>query len=162
MNESKNSTKMKTRNIIALSILALNLNVALAFAGNDGINSRPADENLYPVFKVFAPAAPAEAEFEDGMAVYSAEFLMSKWAPVTPKEADFSDLVPETANTITVPSAPKEATFDDEYVPEPVVPDSLINALAPVTPCEATFTGEDNYINLAPVTPREADFDEAI
>jgi len=148
---------MKTRNLIAIFVLTLNFSSFVAFAGNE--TSLPAEENLYPVYELLAPVSPVEATFEDGIAVYSADFSISRLAPLAPKEADFNDLVPETANAgvCLAPSTPREATFDDEYVS-----DSLLNAIAPATPSEATFTGDDDYINLAPVTPAEADFEEAI
>jgi len=62
---------------------------------------------------------------------------ISTLAPVTPVEADFSDVVPEKNidMTILAPVTPSEADFNDN------TEDQTLNltALAPVTPAEADF-----------------------
>ena len=71
----------------------------------------------------------------------SVERSMINLAPVSPVEADFSDLVPEAdaSNTILLPVTPKEATFDDEAIMESINEDPLPITLAPSAPKEAGF-----------------------
>ena len=71
----------------------------------------------------------------------SVERSMISLAPVSPIEADFSDLVPEAdaSNTILLPVTPKEATFDDETLTESIIEEPLPIILAPSAPKEAGF-----------------------
>jgi len=71
----------------------------------------------------------------------SVERSMINLAPVSPIEADFSDLVPEAdaSNTILLPVTPKEATFDDETGTESIIEEPLPIILAPSAPKEAGF-----------------------
>lgn len=88
-------------------------------------------------------------------------------APVTPKEADFNENVPEiTRNNYDYlkPLSPKEATFDEtDNNDMKTTWDNLLEKLSPVTPKEADFNEIDEsdlMKNLQPGTPREADFVE--
>jgi len=79
-------------------------------------------------------------------------------APVTPEEADFSDIIPEPIlnKSNLAPVTPSEADFNDS-APEAVTNDI---SLAPETPSVADFDeNETNLTTLAPVTPAEADFE---
>jgi PBP1b-binding outer membrane lipoprotein LpoB len=79
--------------------------------------------------------------------------------PVTPSEADFSDIIPEpavkTANL--APTTPETADFE-EITPESKV--SVIN-LSPETPVTAEFTEseESSFASLIPESPKSADFE---
>jgi hypothetical protein len=88
---------------------------------------------------------------------------LSRFAPVAPNVADFEDLVPEPAPAyiIAAPSAPKEATFDDEYVPNNNISKCLLDSVAPVAPKEAGFD-EDIPVNITPTAPKTADFSELL
>ena len=84
--------------------------------------------------------------------------------PVTPKEADFNDVIPQKAPVMVSlsPTFPKEATFEDEET-TPDLNENLIRVLAPEFPKEADFDNPDNISadglsSLKPVTPKEATF----
>ena len=106
---------MKTKIIITIALLALNLNFALA-----GKSSNPKQGN------------PVE---------FKTDLSISMLAPVTPKEASFNDIVPEPTADVSIfaPSTPKEASFDDEVNPGTVICKNVLKNLAPVTPKEADF-----------------------
>ncbi len=97
--------------------------------------------------------------------------LKNPLAPVTPKEANFTEsdgletlLMTENMLRILAPETPAEATFEDQYIPEIPSPDPSI--LAPETPREADFmdsdTTIDNAVVLNPSTPLSADFEDFI
>ncbi len=67
---------------------------------------------------------------------------LSALAPVTPKEADFSDVAPESGNNYKdlAPVTPKEADFEEG----------------------AGMTSVNDLINLAPELPSEADFEDLV
>ncbi len=69
------------------------------------------------------------------------------------------DLVPEPAPAyiITAPTAPKEATFDDEYIPanNDAIPDEFMKSVEPVAPKEANFD-YNNPEDLAPTASETA------
>jgi len=102
---------MDTRIISLLTLLALNFSTS--FANNN---------------VTFTEVRPVER-------------TMMNLAPVSPFEADFSDLVPEAdaSNTILLPETPKEATFDDESGKEIISEEQLPLSLAPTAPKEAGF-----------------------
>jgi hypothetical protein len=62
-------------------------------------------------------------------------------APVSPIEADFSDIMPEATaiNTKLFPVTPNEAPFDDETYQGSINEEQLLNALSPSAPKEADF-----------------------
>ena len=85
-------------------------------------------------------------------------------APVTPKEADFNDVIPEKAPVMVSlsPTTPKEATFEEEGS-SPELNAGRIKGLAPSFPKEAGFDNPDNDIAygssfLKPITPKVATF----
>lgn len=88
-------------------------------------------------------------------------------APVTPREATFTDVAPVAGPVVSVsqfaPSTPAVADFEDAAI-APVI---IISEIAPSVPAEASFeeTGmhrTDNPLMLAPVTPVAADFSDTI
>lgn len=88
-------------------------------------------------------------------------------APVTPREATFTDVAPVAGPVVSVsqfaPSTPAVADFEDAAI-APVI---IISEIAPSVPAEASFeeTGmhrTDNPWVLAPVTPVAADFSDTI
>jgi hypothetical protein len=106
--------KMDTRIISILTILAFNFSTSFA-------NTNVTFTEIRPV-----------------------ERTISHLAPVSPVEAEFSDLVPEVnaSSTIMMPVTPIEATFDDETCQESINKEPLPSTLSPSTPKEAVF--EDN------------------
>jgi hypothetical protein len=95
----------------------------LVFAGDFKRNSRSASTSLPDGIEFKAP---------------SAEAMISKLAPVMPKEADFENTVflsPVKIDQLS-PVTPKETEFEEPEVSASVVPFKL----APVTPTEADFT----------------------
>ena len=84
--------------------------------------------------------------------------LVLMLAPTAPSEATFEDEISLTDLAGLAPVTPLEAEFSDA-VPEAGID---IYSLAPVTPLEADFNGEINQDAelsvLIPVTPAEADF----
>ena len=103
--------KMDTRIISLLTILAFNFSTSFA-------NTNVTFTEIRPV-----------------------ERIITHLAPVSPVEADFSDMVPEanSSSTIMMPVTPKEATFDDETYQESINEEPLLNSLSPSTPKEAGF-----------------------
>jgi len=102
---------MDTRIISLLTILAFNFNISFAITNVTFTELRPVEPSMITL------------------------------TPVSPVEADFSDLVPEAdaSNTILLPVTPKEATFDDETVMESINEEPLPISLAPSAPKEAGF-----------------------
>jgi hypothetical protein len=92
--------------------------------------------------------------------VYSVREL-SALAPLNPKEADFSDVAPESENNFKslAPVTPKEASFEEE---NGQVSETPVYNLAPELPSEADFNDSIEALNLAPSTPAEADFEEEV
>jgi hypothetical protein len=108
---TNNYMKMETRIISLLTILALNFSISFA--------------NTTAIFTEVRPV----------------ERTIINLAPVSPVEADFNDVVPEAnaSNSIIMPVAPKEATFDDDPYQVTVNDEQLLNSLSPSTPEEAGF-----------------------
>jgi hypothetical protein len=132
---------MKTKIIIALSFLAINLNLALANKSFVTYLHNPVEINLNSEIANLAPVTPQEATFEDGKAVYEPANRMPDLQFIPPKEAYFTDIVPEPLTDISIfaPSAPKEATFDDELNCGTVFCNDTLKSLAPAAPKEADF-----------------------
>jgi hypothetical protein len=107
---TKKKNKMKTKIIIILSFLALNLNFALA--GND----KPAEFKTQTNVSKLAPVTPQEATFND----------------IVPE--------PSVTLTSLAPVAPKEATFGDEPNSGTMISDDMLKSLAPSAPKEADFS----------------------
>jgi len=122
---------MKTTTTILATFFTLSINIL--FATNEGA---PASNETRSFHASLAPRPPIEATFEDMNDVIAHAVILS---PVTPGEADFSDVIPDINIDITT--------------------------LAPVTPSEADFASEDETVNtrvLAPETPSVADFSDGI
>ena len=101
-----------------------------------------------------------------GPSLKSSDF--TSYAPVTPKEAYFNDIIPEKAPVMVniAPETPKEATFNDDDN-TPVESPQFLSTLAPVTPPEADFndsnpTDEASLVLTVarPNTPTQASFDD--
>ncbi len=153
---------MKTKIIITLAILAMNLNFAIANRSLMAFLDNPVEFKLNTEVVNLAPVTPQEATFEDDMAVYEPANIMSDLHFLTPKEADFIDIVPEPFTNISIfaPSTPKEATFDDELNCGTVICNDLLKSLAPTAPKEADFNNSslnsgNDVDNLAPELNRE-------
>ena len=126
---------MKTTSIIITAVFTLQ--VSLLFAGNNDTKSTVNDETILCPTCVLAPVTPNEATFEENLVINTTSFDFTALSPVTPIEADFSDVVPEKNLDLTIltPVTPVEADFNDNI-------DTLtfnLNALAPATPAEADF-----------------------
>jgi hypothetical protein len=106
-----NIMKMDTKIISLLTILAFNYSISFASDNVTFTETRPGERTIIQP------------------------------APSSPREAEFSDLVPEAdaSATIVMPVTPKEATFDDETCQESINDEQLLNALSPSTPKEAVF-----------------------
>lgn len=89
------------------------------------------------------------------------EFDYTALAPVTPAEADFSDVAPENPFANLNPVEPKEASFEDLPAANQ---DLNVTGLSPATPSEADFDDtllvQPAGINLQPVIPSEATFED--
>lgn len=89
---------------------------------------------------------------------------LSALAPGTPREADFSDVAPESSNNYNhlAPANPKVASFEE---PAQLNESGNLMNLAPELPSEADFNDSESTlpnINLTPVTPVEADFEDLV
>ena len=126
---------------ILLTILSL-LYIAPVLAKN---SSNPGRHNPVEIsdnlMLNLGPVTPAEATFEDGMAVYELQSRISDLKPLIPKEATFNDFIPESFTDISflAPSSPREAAFDDELNPGKEISDEMMMNLAPSSPREADF-----------------------
>ena len=115
---------MKSTIIIAA---ALTLSVNVLFANNDFPSAPAANSNTPITFTSLAPAVPAEADFEDAVAMV--DFLVL--APVTPVEAQFEDMTYEMVSSLNLaPVTPTTADVDES---------EELSSLAPVVPAEADF-----------------------
>ena len=116
---------MKTTITILAAVLVLS--TSALFAGNETSSIPTTTENPTFAMEFLAPVAPAEATFEDFVAVNEIANLV----PVTPSEASFEEMpVDETSVFDLAPVVPTQADFED--VVAGVIVDNGI--LAPVTP----------------------------
>ena len=153
---------MKTKIIIIIALLAMNLNLALANKSFVTYLHNPVEMNLNLAIVDLAHVTPQEATFEEDLAVYDLAGKISDLHFITPKEAYFNDIVPEPLVNISIfaPTTPKEATFDDELNCGTVICDDMLKSLAPTAPKEADFnncsmnSGND-MDNLTPITEKE-------
>ena len=126
---------MKTITIIISAVLSLQASFLLA--GNNEIASSANNESSFGTISTLALVTPMEATFDETTFTSAFDYNVTYLAPVTPVEADFSDVVPEKNIdlTILVPVTPSEADFNDNVEDQA----SNLRALAPVTPVEADF-----------------------
>jgi len=116
---------MKATTIIIAAALTLSVNVL--FANNDLPSAPVANANNTMSLTSLAPAVPAEADFEDAVAMVDFSVL----APVTPVEAQFEDLTYELVSALSLaPVTPTTAEVDES---------DDFSFLAPVVPTEADF-----------------------
>ena len=101
---------MKTTTIIIAAFLSFQ--VSVLFAAGNKTTSLVNEREFYCPTCITAPEAPKEATFEDD----ATETDVATLAPVTPGEADFSDLVFETRIDLTslAPATPTAADFTDD------------------------------------------------
>jgi hypothetical protein len=125
---------MKATTIIIAAIFILQ--ITSLFAENNITRSKVNDETVIFYVNKLSPSTPVEATFEEISETTTLNFDLSVLAPVTPYDADFSDVVPEKNLdfSILAPVTPSTAEFDDMFD----LPFDL-NILAPVTPAEADF-----------------------
>ena len=95
------------------------------------------------------------------------ESLLKTLTPVTPKEANFDEeFLPMDKNfTILplIPAIPRTATFEDTLLPEMSMRE-LLQLLAPKSPNEVDFNDPlesiNNLLQFRPVIPKEALFED--
>ena len=113
---------MKTTFYIILAFFGLQSNLLFAYSTSA--------QTIY--------SEPMEAAFSDNDLVPSSSPALYSLAPVTPREADFSDSDSDDLNSLMMDLAPKtpdEADFLDSNTPTGMGDMNL----APVLPSEATF-----------------------
>ena len=116
---------MKATTIIIAAALTLSVNVL--FASNDNTSAPVANANTAITLTSLAPTVPAEADFEDTVAMMDFSVL----APVTPAEAQFEDMTYEMVSALNLaPVTPSTADVDESYD---------FSSLAPFFPAEAEF-----------------------
>jgi hypothetical protein len=99
---------MKATTIFIAVVLTLQVNVL--FAGNTGVENSSNEVTTLVSASTLAPVTPNEADFSD--VVPEAVSGYTNLAPVTPTEADFSDVTTEVNVTLS-PVTPTEADFND-------------------------------------------------
>jgi hypothetical protein len=107
---------MKTRIIITLAIIALNINLVTARNAKVSLPEGPSvSDRVFSLESLF-PSTPKEATFDEEMEFSETIPDITILAPVTPREASFSEAGPtqETVNPLSPPVSPREATFEDE------------------------------------------------
>ena len=125
LHQPQTTNKMKATIIIIAAALTLSVNVL--FANNDLPSAPVANANNTMSLTSLAPAVPAEADFEDAVAMVDFSVL----APVTPVEAQFEDLTYELVSALSLaPVTPTTAEVDES---------DDFSFLAPVVPTEADF-----------------------
>ena len=114
---------MKATTIIIATVLTLSVNVL--FASNDNASAPVANATTTKTLTSLAPTVPAEATFEDAIAMTDFVYL----APTTPSEAQFEDISYESVSALNLaPVAPLTADVNEEIV-----------YLAPAVPAVADF-----------------------
>jgi len=122
---------MKTKIIIILALITLNINLVSARnnfpKGVDG----PAKSELTSSLSLQAPVTPAEATFEDATDVNPVFSSLSSLAPVTPKYASFEELTSgeETITKTSTPESRKVETTEKGKTAHPAFP----------VPCDAKY-----------------------
>jgi hypothetical protein len=155
--QSTKNTKSGKNTYILLAFSGL---LVTALFGFNNHRTLVASHITSPASTILSMETPAAAPATRPMA---ATFDYTALVPVTPVEADFSDVAPENPFVDLTPVTPQEATFEDQ---PSVDADPVVNGLTPVTPEEAdfndTFTVQPAGIDLQPVIPSEATFEEII
>jgi hypothetical protein len=121
---------MKTKIIIVLALITLNINLVSARNNSPKGVDGPAKSEWTASFTLLAPVTPTEATFEDVIAVNTGTTYLSSLAPVTPKEATFEEITSgEQTITVSVPVNQKVKTIEKGKTVHPAFP----------VPCDAKY-----------------------
>jgi hypothetical protein len=116
---------MKTKLIVILALITLNINLVSAHINSPKGDEGPAKSEVTVPVALLAPVIPAEATFEDATDMNPVVSILSSIAPVTPKEASFE----ETTPAVTSPVNQKIQTIEKEKTVHPDFP----------LPCDAKY-----------------------
>src|SRR5450759_1609508 len=112
---------MKTKLIIILALITLNINLVSARINSPKGVEGPAKSEMTVSVASLAPVTPTEATFEDATDVNPVVFFLSSIAPVTPKDASFEDITSgeETITTVSSPVNQKGQTTEKRKTVHP-------------------------------------------
>jgi len=122
---------MKTRIIIILALITLNINLVSARINfHKGVEG-PAKSEMTVSVASLAPVTPAEATFEDALYKNPVISFVSSLAPVTPKDASFEEIASgeETNIPVSSPVNQKVETIEKGKTVHPALP----------LPCDAKY-----------------------
>jgi hypothetical protein len=121
---------MKTKIIIVLALITLNINLVSACSNSPKGFDGPAKSEWTVSLTSLAPVTPTEATFEDVTAVNTYTTYLSSLAPVTPKEATFEEITScEQTTTVPAPVNQKVKTIEKGKTVHPAFP----------VPCDAKY-----------------------
>jgi hypothetical protein len=104
---------MKTRIIIVLALITLNINLVSARNNSPKGVDGPAISEWTVSFSLLAPLTPTEATFEDATDVNISTTNIPSMAPVTPDEATFEEInTGEQTTTVSSPVNQKVETTE--------------------------------------------------
>ena len=106
---------MKTKLILILVLISLNINLVCARTNSPKGAEGPAKSEITVPVALLAPITPAEATFDDATDVNP---VMLSLAPVTPKEASFEEII----TPISSPVNQKVQTIEKGKTVHPAFP----------------------------------------
>jgi hypothetical protein len=115
---------MKTRILIVLSLISLNISFVSAENNTRKSLEGPAASDNALFVESLAPVTPAEATFEESSELHTVVSPVVPIAPETPKDASFEEFTPgnETHSNGTVPVNQKLETNQKEQTVHPAFP----------------------------------------
>jgi hypothetical protein len=121
---------MKTKIIIVLALITLNINLVTA-RNNSSKGIDGPEKSVWTVsLTLLAPVTPTEATFEDITAVNTCITYLSSLGPVTPKEATFEEITSgEKTTRVSAPVNQKVKTIEKGKTVHPAFP----------VPCDAKY-----------------------
>ncbi len=96
LHQPQTTNKRKATTIITAAALTLSVNIL--FASNDNTSAPVANTINTVTLTSLAPTVPAEADFEDAVAIVDFSVLV----PVTPVEAQFEDMTYEMVSSLNL------------------------------------------------------------
>jgi hypothetical protein len=122
---------MKTRIIIILALITLNINLVSADNNTRKGIDGPVITEITISLSFLAPVTPAEATFEDALYRNPVVSFVSSLAPVTPKDASFEEIASgeETNIPVSAPVNQKVETIEKGKTVHPALP----------LPCDAKY-----------------------
>ena len=114
---------MKTKIIIVLALISLNINLVSARSNSLKGVGGPAISEWTVLLTLLAPVTPTEATFDDVTDMNTEATYLSSLAPVIPKEATFEEITSgEQTTTVSAPVNQKVETIEKGKTVHPAFP----------------------------------------